>query len=213
MNPYIFFQDIMLVTAVSVDAFTAAFSFGADKIKIPPVSAVIISLICTAVLTGSMLISSAIGGFIPEKLCRGIGCSILTIMGTVSLFQNLLKNSLRKRQGEGGFSFRFLNIDFVICVYLDETKADCDCSKSLSAREAVTLAIALSADSVASGFGVGLGKTNLCLIAAASLAAGILSVWTGSLLGRKTSAGKPKVWWLSGIILIGLGLCRYVTVR
>lgn len=66
-------------------------------------------------------------------------------MGTVSLFQNMLKNALRKRQGEGGLKFSFFNIDFVICVYLDETKADCDSSKTLSAKEAVTLALALSA--------------------------------------------------------------------
>jgi putative sporulation protein YtaF len=211
MNIYIL-QDILLVLAVSTDALIAAFSFGSGKIRIPPLSALIISIICTAILTGSILLSTIIGGFIPEKLCRAVGAAILTIMGTVSLFQNMLKSALRKRQGEGGLKFRFFNIDFVICVYLDETKADCDCSKNLSAKEAVTLALALSADSLASGFGAGLGSANIVRIAAASLAAGLGSIALGSFLGQKASCRKPELSWLSGAILILLGLFKYLGV-
>lgn len=211
MNTYSLIQDIMLVLAVSIDALIAAFSFGSGKIRIPLLSAFIISLICTAILTGSILLSSLLGGIIPDRLCQAIGAGILTIMGTVSIFQNMLKNALRKRQGEGGLKFRFFNIDFVICVYLDETKADCDSSKKLSAKEAITLAVALSADSLASGFGAGLGNANILRIAAVSLIAGLGSIAFGSFLGQKASCKKPQISWLSGVILIILGLFKYVS--
>lgn len=205
MNTY-FIQDIMLVLAVSLDAFIAAFSFGSGKIRIPPVSNIIVNLICTAVLTASIACSSVIGGVIPDSLCRAIGAGILITMGTVSLFENLLKGALRKRQGEGGLRFRLLSIDFVICVYLDETKADCDLSKTLSAKEAVALAFALSADSVASGLGIGFGHTCILRVAAASLTAGVLFVFLGSILGQRAACRKPKLSWLSGAILIALGI-------
>lgn len=211
MNTYTLIQDIMLVLAVSTDAFIAAFSFGAGKIRIPPLSAFVISLICTAILTGSVLFSTIIGDAIPEKFCRAAGAGILTVMGTVSLFQNMLKSALRRRQGESGFRFRCFSIDFVICVYLDETKADSDCSKNLSAKEAVTLALALSADSLASGFGAGLGDVNIIRIAAAALVTGLTAIALGSFIGQKISCKKPELSWLSGVILIILGLLRYIS--
>lgn len=210
MNTYLI-QDIMLVFAVSLDAFIAAFSFGSDKIRIPPLSACVISLICTAILTGSIILSSIISSVVPDNLCRAASAGILTILGTVSLFQNMLKSALRKRQGESGFSFRFFNIDFVICVYLDETKADSDSSKNLSSKEAVTLALALSADSIASGFGAGLGNTDIVRISAVSFAAGLAALALGGFIGQKISCRKPKISWLSGIILIILGLFKYIS--
>lgn len=208
MNTYLL-QDIALVLAVSLDALIAAFSFGSEGIRIPPLSAIIISSVCTAVLAVSMLASSLIGGLIPESLCRAAGAGILTIMGTVSMFQNMLKNALRKRQGESGFKFRFSNIDFVICVYLDETKADCDGSKALSVKESAVLALTLSADSLASGFGAGLSGSGAARIAAAGFITGIAAIALGGFIGKKVSCRKPELSWLSGLILILLGLSKY----
>lgn len=211
MDLHSLIQDIMLVSAVSVDALIAAFSYGAGRIRIPASSAFIISFICSLILTLSIMLSSLLGEMIPDRLCRAAGAGLLTVMGTVSLFQNMLKSALRKRQGEGGLKFSFFNIDFVICVYLDETKADCDSSKRLSAKEAVTLALALSADSLASGFGAGLGGANILRIALISLAVGLISIGSGSYFGQKAACKKPRLSWLSGVILIMLGLLKYIS--
>lgn len=206
----ILIQDIMLVLAVSIDAFLAAFSLGSEKIRIPPLSAAVISLICTAVLSCSILVSSLIGSALPEKYCLAFGGAILIIMGTVSLFQNMLKSALRKRQGRGGISFHFFSFDFVISVYLDETQADSDRSKRLSAKEAVTLALVLSPDSLASGLGAGLGGSGLATIATAGIISGLAAVALGNILGRKVSHHKPSISWLSGITLIILGIFKYL---
>lgn len=206
----IFIQDILLVLAVSIDAFLAAFSLGSERIRIPPLSAAVISLICTAVLSCSVFFSSVIGSALPEKYCLAVGGAILIIMGTVSLFQNMLKNALKKRQGEGGISFKFFSFDFVVRVYLDETQADSDRSKLLSAREAVTLAFVLSPDSLASGLGAGLGGAGIIRIAAVSAVFGLLAVWLGSVLGRRISSRKPVISWLSGVTLIILGVFKYL---
>lgn len=206
-----FLQDIILVLAVSIDAFIAAFSLGAEKIRIPPISAVVISLICTAFLSCSVLFSSLIGEAMPEKYCKAIGGAILIIMGTASLFQNMLKAALRKRQGEGGISFKFFSFDFVIKVYLDETQADLDRSKRLSAKEAVTLALVLSPDSLASGVGAGLGGTAIVRVFTAGLIFSIMAVGAGSILGSRISHSKPEISWLSGVTLISLGIIKYLS--
>lgn len=148
-------EDMLLVLAMSTDAFFAALSYSTGKIKIPAVSAFVISIISSAVLTASMLISAAAGAFIPESFCRTAGAVLLGVIGITGFCQNGLKSILRKHKGNGKVSFSCFNIGFVISVYLDETKADADRSKILSPKEAVALALALSVDSVSGGLGGG----------------------------------------------------------
>lgn len=104
--------------------FFAALSYSTGKIKIPAVSAFVISIISSAVLTASMLISAAAGAFIPESFCRTAGAVLLGVIGITGFCQNGLKSILRKHKGNGKVSFSCFNIGFVISVYLDETKAD-----------------------------------------------------------------------------------------
>ena len=52
--------QIMLVTALCLDAFTASFAYGINDTKIPAISAVIISLVCTVSLAVSIGLGSAI---------------------------------------------------------------------------------------------------------------------------------------------------------
>ena len=110
-------EDMLLVLAMSTDAFFAALSYSTGKIKIPVVSAFIISIISSAVLTASMLVSYAAGSFIPESFCRTAGAVLLGIIGITSFCQNGLKSILRKHQGNGRLSFSCFNIGF-ICYYL-----------------------------------------------------------------------------------------------
>ena len=123
-------EDMLLVLAMSTDAFFAALSYSTGKIKIPAVSAFVISIISSAVLTASMLLSAAAGAFIPESFCRTAGAVLLGVIGITGFCQNGLKSILRKHKGNGKVSFSCFNIGFVISVYLDETKADADRSCS-----------------------------------------------------------------------------------
>lgn len=204
-------QEIILVLAVCTDAFIAAAAYGAGNIRIPVISAFIISVIGTAVLTGSLLLSSALGGVIPENVCRWLGFALLLCIGIVSLCQNTLKALIRKLKGDKRLSFRLFSINFVIEVYLDETKADIDCSKSLSCKEALTLAAALSADSLASGVGAGLCGVNILRTAVLSMLLGMAAVASGSAAGRALRK-KAELSWLSGAFLILLAFSKLLTI-
>ncbi len=47
-------ESLLLVLAVSLDAFVASIAYGTNKIKIPFVSATIINIICSSVLGVSL---------------------------------------------------------------------------------------------------------------------------------------------------------------
>ena len=199
-------EDMLLVLAMSTDAFFAALSYSTGKIKIPAVSAFVISIISSAVLTASMLISAAAGAFIPESFCRTAGAVLLGVIGITGFCQNGLKSILRKHKGNGKVSFSCFNIGFVISVYLDETKADADRSKILSPKEAV----ALSVDSVSGGLGAGLSGANILRVCLLSFIFGLMAVAAGGKLGEGLSKKGPDLSWVSGVFLIVLAAYKLI---
>ena len=201
-------EDMLLVLAMSTDAFFAALSYSTGKIKIPAVSAFVISIISSAVLTASMLISAAAGAFIPESFCRTAGAVLLGVIGITGFCQNGLKSILRKHKGNGKVSFSCFNIGFVISVYLDETKADG--SKILSPKEAVALALALSVDSVSGGLGAGLSGANILRVCLLSFIFGLMAVAAGGKLGEGLSKKGPDLSWVSGVFLIVLAAYKLI---
>lgn len=62
---YAVLEALLLVVALSMDAFVASFAYGAQRIKIPFSSAAIISVICTAMLAVSLL-----AGALLRHFCR-----------------------------------------------------------------------------------------------------------------------------------------------
>lgn len=201
-------EDILLVLAMITDTFLASLSYGSGKIKIPFISALIISLISSAVLTLSLCLSQWTGMFINESFCRIFGTILLGAVGIIQFCQNGLKSILKKHSGNGKLSFRFFNIGFVISVYLDETKADADSSKILSAKESFALAAALSVDSISGGLGAGLSGANVFRVCIMSFAFGLLSVAIGSRLGTGISHKSIDLSWLSGVFLIVLAIVK-----
>ena len=201
-------EDMLLILAMSTDAFFAALSYSAGKIKIPAVSALIICAVSTIVLTLSAGLSTVLGSFIPDEACRISGAVLLGFIGIIGFFQNGLKSILRRHQGKGKLSFCCFDIDFVISVYLDETQADSDMSKVLSPRESLALAAALSVDSVSGGFGAGLSGIHIIRLCILSFVFGIIAVSAGVRLGDGLKNCKKDFSWISGAFLIVLAFYK-----
>ena len=193
---------LLMSAALSLDCFAAGIGLASDKIRIPPLSAAIISLVGTAFLGGSLLISQLIEAVISAEFCRKLSCGLLLLLGIFCLFQQLIKRVLRKCRSRD-FCLKCSGINLVISLYLDETEADCDRSKSISPREALTLSAALSADSVLSGISAGLAKLLIVLLLACTFLSGAAFLFAGSLIGnRLAERSEINIGWLSGIILI-----------
>lgn len=200
---------ILLVFAVCIDAFATSITYGIGKIKIPNISAIIISLIGTSFLAVSIFLAKTLSNFIDAQACVTLSVILLFFLGVTNLFQNTIKSYLRKHKGQKNVSFSLSNISFVVDIFLDEVNADIDNSKILSAHEALMLAVALSVDSLATGFSAGLSVTSVWLTLVLSFAVGFLCVKSGCAIGENISKKtKVNLAWLSGVVLIILAVIK-----
>ncbi|WP_129723183.1 sporulation membrane protein YtaF [Xylanivirga thermophila] len=203
-------ETLLLVAVLSIDAFVASIAYGTSKIKVPIKSIVIINVVCSAFLGLSLFLGSVIKHFIPENITIIISFFILLFLGIYYLFESIVKSNLRKKSRPSKMvKFRVFDLQFIINIYVDETRADVDNSKYLSSKEAFYLAVALSLDSLAVGFGSSLVDINYIQILILSLVFGMIAVWSGLLLGR-TFVEKSRIdlSWLSGVLLIILAILK-----
>lgn len=205
-------ESILLVTALSIDAFVASIAYGTNKIKIPFLSVITINIVCTSLLGVSLYLGSMVRELVPGNIMGYIGIIILLILGIYQLFEGVVKNLIHKHLEEDKkVNFQLFNFKFVLEVYVDEIKADFDGSRRLNAKEALALAVALSMDGLAAGFGTALGNVNYAQVLLASLffhmGAVWLGVWVGSKLAEKS---KINMSWASGTILIFLAFFRWI---
>lgn len=203
-----FVESLVIVISLSTDAFAAGLAYGAGKIKIPTLSSVIISLICSCMLLISMLAGGILNQFISPEITSGICFSILLIMGLVKLFDNCIKSYIRKHRSIY-FDFTKNNLKFVLNVYADVEYADSDNSKFLSVKESVALATALSFDSFAVGVSTAMSGVSYALPSIISLILTFIAIKSGCKLGENLPKLIPfDMSYISAILLIILGITR-----
>lgn len=210
-NPvFAILEPLVLVTALSVDAFVASFAYGTNQIKIPFRSVAVISGICSAILGVSLFLGSLVRPFMPEHLAGVLCFSILFLLGIAKLCDSAIKSLIRRSQGiHKKISFSAMHLRFILDVYANPENADSDCSKSLSAVEAAPLAIALSLDGLAVGFGAALSEAAPLRAVLFSLVANVIAVCAGSLTGNKVAAKIPlDLSWVSGLLLMVLAFLK-----
>ena len=201
-------EAMALVFALGIDAFACSFGYGANKIKIPFKSVLMINLICTALLLGGLFFGNLLSNVVSEQVTIGISFSILFLFGMIKIFDSTIKKLIRHSNGiNKNFKFTMFNLFFVLNVYANPEEADSDHSKSLCLRESVPLAVALGLDGLSVGFGIGLAAGSMLLIGSLSFTVGILMVIAGCFLGNKLAQKTDlDVSWLSGAILIMIAI-------
>ena len=199
-------QLLILLCALSIDTFATSLAYSAQKIKIPKLSALLISFICSLVVALGIETSSAAIWFLPAKKLSGISAFILVVLGFLKSFEFRIKNRIKKNNKK---YFRFLNFNFFIEIICDSTQADLDRSKELSVKEAYPLALALSLDGFAAGISAGLLGFSVGSTFILSFIFGVFAIALGTFSGKKLSQKNTSdLSWLSGIILLILGILK-----
>ena len=118
-NPvFAILEPLVLVTALSVDAFVASFAYGTNQIKIPFRSVAVISGICSAILGVSLFLGSLVRPFMPEHLAGVLCFSILFLLGIAKLCDSAIKSLIRRSQGiHKKISFSAMHLRFILDVY------------------------------------------------------------------------------------------------
>ena len=210
LNSFFPLDIILLVSALSMDAFVASFAYGTSKIKIPFKSAMIIDIICTFVLGIALFAGGIVSKFIPSIFTVSICFAMLFMLGLAKLFDGTLKALIRPGGSlSRNYEFKLSDFKFFLDVYIDNTAADVDHSLTLSPKESFSLALALSLDGLAAGFGTGLVAANFTQIILFSLIVNIVVILLGCFIGNKIAQKTTiNLSWLSGLTLIILAFLK-----
>lgn len=203
-------QLILLIIALSADAFAASFAYGADKVKIPPLSAIIVALISDILLMISLLIGNFLKAYIPPMLTTFFSFTILFVLGAIKLFDSSIRRKIREnRFNSKEVKVQTKNLRFILTVYVAPEAANTEDVETLSPAEALSLGLALSLDSAAAGFGAASGEYSLLLAALLafliSLGAVSLGCKTGRLLAAKSDFNFSII---GGILLLLLAFSK-----
>lgn len=203
-------EALYLSFILSLDAFIAAFSYGADNIKIPPLSVMTISGICSLFVAVSVTAGTLLKGFLPTR-GTGIICFLLLFfLGLCKLLDGIVKSMLKKHGAfNGNLHFSFCSLRFVLSLYANPESADIDHSKIISPTEALSLSIALSLDGVTAGLGAAFGNVNGITLVLSSLLLETLAVLLGTFLGNRAAKHfSLSISWLGGLLLLLMAFCK-----
>ncbi len=203
-------MDFLLVFALSLDTFFAAVACGADKIRIPFRSSLVMASVGTGCLALSLLLRGLLEQILPYDWIRLAGFVLLFLLGITALFQAGIKAALSRRaQKKEPLTFTCFNWSCVLSVYADETRADWDHSKTLSPREALLLAIPLSADSLVTGLSIAPSPLKIAALLLFSFFLGCAASGAGAVAGRRAAAASRRdLSWLSGVLLVLIAFAK-----
>lgn len=206
----LFFRALLFAAALSLDTLVAAATLGAQKIDLPFRSLLGMSFVCSAGLTLSMWLGDAVGGWMTAEQAKMLGSLVLIVLGAVRLCAGIIKKGLRKLCEENrSIQLHFAKLTVFLKVCVDSAQADFNRSQSLSLWEAMSLAAALSLDGIAAGFGAGMLRGNIWIIAGLSFAVQFGAAKIGWILGKQLSRKSDRDLSIAaGCVLILLGLGR-----
>ena len=197
------------ITALSLDAFMAAFAYGADRVKIPVSSVLVLTSLSACVLLFSLTAGNSLGALVPEYFAKGAAVVLLSALGILKLFDSSCKAFLRKLEPGGKkLSFSMAGIKVILNIYGDPEKANEEEKEVLSPKEAFRLGLALSLDSVAAGLGAGALRSSVWELFFLSFFIGLMAVLGGNLAGNRLAARKTD-----GLSFISGGLLLFLAMK
>lgn len=208
------FSAIAIALSLCMDSFTTSLSYGVSKIKVPLLSSTIISLISTIVLFISLSTAGLLKPYFDSNILTIIGSMFLITIGVINLWKESLKHYLTiQKEQTKKLQFKFLQVNFMMELFLDDRKADVDHSNTLSIKEAIFLAVALSIDSLSVGFSIGMSHIPAIPTLLFTFLFNMLFFIIIPLIGNHLDfIEKKHVFWLNGMILILIGIVRILTI-
>lgn len=190
MSYYLSF--LFLLLSLSMDTFLAAVSFGISNIKVPIYSIITLSFINTLFLIIACFLGEYIKLWIPISMIRILSSFPFFILGYLKI-----KTSKNLFQDNN-----------LISIYQRPQTADRDYNKKLSFSEMFFLAISLSIDNLTVGIGITIEENAYFYLFLLNFLLTLGAFLLGTILFSKFSYNSNKLSFISGIILIFVGIYR-----
>lgn len=183
-------SSLLFALSANTDNLVVGLSYGIKKIKIGPLSNLIISLVTVAGTILSMLLSQVVINFLPINITNIIGSLILIMIGAWTLIKTLSKR---------------INSNSVLN---NPEKVDKDNSLDIDVKEAIILAFALSLNNIGLGIGAGITGLNVMITSFFTFVFSLLMIRIGHFLATnyffKIFNQKAEI--ISSLIIIALGM-------
>lgn len=204
------FESILLVLLLCIDSFVVSFGYGTNNIKLPFKSIAIITTVCSFILGISLFLGVIISNILSPSSTAIICFSILFIIGSLRLFESVLKIYLRKKSiNSSKYTFNIFDVKFHIDMSVAKECLDNKKTRIVETKEAFSIAIACSLDSMAIGFGAALVGVNYLQVIILSLIFNSFILFFASFLGRKINEkANLNLSWISGLLLIILAFMK-----
>ncbi|MFP4697805.1 MAG: manganese efflux pump [Eubacteriales bacterium] len=193
------FEELFIAIAICIDAFVLSISYEINNIKISKGSQLIISLISVTFLAIAMFLGKVVEDLLFESVSTLLSFVILVGLGSSLIIDGYLKNKKTDLQNDDNKS------TLRICKVKNNVKI-------IKCREAFCLGVMLSLDSIGVGFGSAMGNVNFILTIFFAFLFNIFSLTSGAILARKIKSTNRRIkpFWISGLILIFLGLSKLI---
>lgn len=205
------FSLILLATAVSLDGFWGGFAFGLKKVKITPLSLLIISswsVVCTMIV---MLIGHSLKTVISFEWAKIIGSVLLFILGILTLTEGYKQ---KKEQIECKRNLLAYNIKFrdLIKILRNPILADIDKENDIKPAEGTVLGLAVAMDASIAAFTVSLLGFNPFITPFLFGLTHYILIGAGNIIARQNIINhiSHKFSMLPGFILIIMAILRLV---
>lgn len=205
------FSLILLATAVSIDGFWGGFAFGLRKIKITPISLLLISswsVICSMVV---MFLGQTLKNIIPFEWAKIIGAVLLFILGILTLKEGYKQ---KKEHLERHRNLITYNVGFrdLINILRNPLLADLDNENDIKPAEGTVLGLAVAMDASIAAFTVSLLGFSPVFTPFLFGITHFILIGIGNFIARQNIINyfSEKFSILPGLILIAMAILRLV---
>lgn len=199
---------LFFLLAVTLDSLTAGLTYGTRKVRILPLSYLILICIPALFITAANQLGTLLACLLPPQVLPWISFLLLFLLGISKIIESLIRRLAAKHPSlTRNWGCKIKQINIIFTIYLSPEYANVEDLQILSAKEALLLSLALSLDSILVGMAFTTDAVSWVFLFLLAVLFNLLFFLIGYLAGHVLChLFHVDLSWLSGLLLLLLAL-------
>lgn len=199
---------LFFLLAVTLDSLTAGLTYGTRKVRILPLSYLILICIPALFITAANQLGTLLACLLPPQVLPWISFLLLFLLGISKIIESLIRRLAAKHPSlTRNWGCKIKQINIIFTIYLSPEYANVKDLQILSAKEALLLSLALSLDSILVGMAFTTDAVSWVFLFLLAVLFNLLFFLIGYLAGHVLChLFHVDLSWLSGLLLLLLAL-------
>ena len=199
---------LFFLLAVTLDSLTAGLTYGTRKVRIQPLSYLILICIPALFITAANQLATLLACLLPPQVLPWISFLLLFLLGISKIMESLIRRLAVKHPSlTRNWGCKIKQINIIFTIYLSPEDANIEDLQILSAKEALLLSLALSLDSILVGMAFTTDAVSWVFLFLLAVLFNLLFFLIGYLAGHVLChLFHVDLSWLSGLLLLFLAL-------